>query len=156
MTLDAKALVSGWDFSLIRFCTISMILLFVSCIMLNTEEMSAPVDCVEYPIDSGIITFELTLDDLNQEVTIEVYKGKIDAGELIDRFIANEETVSKYYPTGEYSALAKYQYKYNNTLITLNTVDEERLESESTEYSDRTCYEMGEIDLNLRLDTGVR
>ncbi len=128
-------------------------MLFINCSLFNDDEDNlAPFDCDTTIPQTGQVTFELTLDELNPEVKVELYIGKIDNGLLVDTFTTSLETTTKYYPNDNYSALAKYQYIHEGTLIELKVVDEDDLQYSSETYSDKTCYEIGSINLDLSLN----
>jgi hypothetical protein len=113
----------------------------------------APSDCQSSEPDSGLVALVLNIEKSSAPVTIEIFKGTVEEGELIYKLNATKNDYNLWLHNGDLSARVTYKAMVNNVLETVYTIDGGKLESKCKSYCDDvTCCEPGKITLDLRLD----
>ncbi|MCU0822070.1 MAG: hypothetical protein MUC95_06290 [Spirochaetes bacterium] len=111
--------------------------------------------CVTTPYSEGHIKITFTVNDENNPVTIEIYNGDFEDGDLYQTLTesgsgcGDECSVTiENVPIGDYSA--KIDYIYGDKTIT--ALDGDSIDNSSDEYCEGTCYELDNAELDLVLD----
>jgi hypothetical protein len=108
----------------------------------------APLGCERTEPDLGHLNIRLTLNRENPRVPITVYRGDVDAGEIVESDTVSVDRFSYELATRErYSVTALYIAGADTILV----IDEARIGIDSKDYRDGTCYtsDDGEIDVRL-------
>ncbi len=105
-------------------------------------------DCNTYRPEEGLVHLQVSNTDANRDIPIIIYRGRIDAKDTV--LIDTIRTGGKdyYLPVDQYySARAEYQKDGNKWYV----VDGDQLKLKSNVVCDSTCYEVKDINLDLRL-----
>lgn len=127
------------------FCGLAIFL--ASCNTESTTDCDYS-DCDTYRPEDGLVHLEVTNTESNRNIPIIIYRGRMDAK---DTFLLDTITTGGkdyFLPVDQYySARAEYQKNGDKWYV----VDGDRLELKSNVVCDSTCYEVIEINLDLRL-----
>ena len=107
----------------------------------------APGDCVEQPFETGLLIIRSTLNLQNDSVPIYVFFGDLEDDQLDTFFYAKSTMKSLIRPLGEYSVVAEY-LRGNDTIVVFDGDD---IDTDDTEYSDKTCWEREDAEVDVRL-----
>lgn len=107
-----------------------------------------PSNCREYSYTEGTIVIDVTIDNENPSVLIELYRGNVEDNVLIDSITTTESSYSATLPISDYSG--KVQYVYSGA--TIIAIDGDSIESVAENYCEGTCYSLKNAHLNLILD----
>lgn len=106
-------------------------------------------DCNSVKPTVAPLTLELTINEENPEVRVEIYDGNIVDDYKIHEFVADTSRVEVDVPVGaKYSAQAFYKFGDDS----LTAVDGTNYRRTSYTYCDSTCWRLhgGSIDLELK------
>jgi hypothetical protein len=136
-------------FLMILFTAIPV--LFISCIDSNDPDECThkPASCHSTPYSYGTLTVKYILNSENPSITIKIYQDTIN-GTLVQT-IPNVNSGTSYdivLPFGTYAAQVVYQYG----AIQIEAVDSDKIESESDEYCEGTCYSVKNGEVNCAFD----
>ena len=98
------------------------------------------------PID-GILSVEVTINDENQHVVINIYEDDIEDNLLIITDTLTGENVDYHLPVGSYSGSAKYVVGIDTILA----IDGDKIDTEFEEYCYEECWDVNNAELNLTL-----
>ncbi len=107
----------------------------------------APSDCVEQPFETGLLIIRSTLNSENDSVPIHVFFGDLENDQLDTFFYARSTMKSLIRPLGEYSVVAEY-LRGNDTIVVFDGDD---IDTDETEYSDKSCWELDNAHVDVRL-----
>ncbi len=118
----------------------------------NEEE-----DCNRRPIwkscystepTDGKLSVEVTINNENQQVVINIYEDDIEDNLLIFTDTVSSEDVDYHLPVGTYSGSAKYIVGGDTVLA----IDGDKIDTEFEEYCYEDCWDVKDAKLNLTLD----
>ena len=114
----------------------------------DDEDGPAPANCLREPPVYGTLKVSVTIDGRYPSVPVLIYEDNWEQGHevLCDTLVAEREAyllrADRYY-----SVLALYIQNGD----TLGVLDGDKIEIESTEYTDATCYDVEDGDVDVRL-----
>jgi len=110
----------------------------------------APEDCHRVKPDTGYLLVKCTISTAHPHVPITLYRGSMELGTVVlrDTLDATETDYEMPVVGSSYTVVARYHVPPDTVLV----IDAARLEVESHEYEDATCYyvKTQEIDVRLR------
>gem|GEM_PF-3115386 len=118
-------------------------------------------DCEETPLfcdqtqpTKGTLNFNVTIDDDNTSVVVDLRSGgDYDTGNTVELITLTTTGGSRYINLGEYSAMVSYTVNYNGKTYKIEAVDGADLTFNSENYCDGiTCYEEDSETLDLEFD----
>jgi len=101
--------------------------------------------CDTLPQDSGDVN--ITVSYKGSGIPIIVYKGYADQNDILFYDTLWSEQKSYYLPLGNRYAVEAYYYEANSTIIAL---DGNKLKESSFWNCDEKCYELAEIELDVK------
>lgn len=107
----------------------------------------APSDCVEQPFETGLLIIRSTINSQNPSVPIYVFRGSITLNDTDTVFYSTTTMKSLIRPLGEYSVVAEY-LRGNDTIVVFDGDD---IDTDETEYSDKSCWEREDAEVDVRL-----
>ena len=129
-------------------CGIALVLLAWSCD--DDENLGyAPDDCHHTKPQTGYLVIQCTISTAHPRVPITMYRGTMEAGAVVLRDTLDLAEAEYEMPVvgSQYTVVARYIVPPDTVLV----VDSARLEVDSQEYEDATCYFVKTQDIDVRL-----
>ena len=107
----------------------------------------APSDCIDEPFDAGYLYIRCTINSQNDSVPIYVFTGSITLQDTDTVFYSTTTMKSLIRPLGEYSVVAEY-IRGKDTIVAFDGDD---IDTDETEYSDKSCWSIDNAHVDVRL-----
>ena len=108
----------------------------------------APDDCHHTRPQTGYLIVQCTISTAHRRVPLTMYRGTMESGIVVLRDTLDVTEAEYEMPVGkQYTVVARYIVPPDTVLV----VDAARLEVDSQEYEDATCYFVKTQDIDVRL-----
>lgn len=132
----------------LTFCTSCSV---IEEILSDDEDDNCISFCDSSKPNEGTVNIEVTINELNPEVSIELYRGDIEDEKLLQVIKMTEDKIKLDLPNEKYSARVKYKALVGDEMVTVYSLDGDFLEAHSYTECGDTCYKEGDIFLNVTL-----
>lgn len=132
-----------------KYILIILVLFFSAC--KDSSEDCTDTDyssCNTTEPTEGELKVVLTINAENPAVPLFIYKGKIEAGELLSVDTAESSFYSVILPVNEYYSVAA---KYKSGSRTIYAVDGDKIKRKSSVMCDSTCWRVIDAKVNVKL-----
>ncbi len=107
----------------------------------------APSDCIEHAFERGYLYIRCTINSQNDSVPVYVYYGDLQKNDLDTFFYAKTSSKTLIRPLGDYSVVAEY-IRGRDTIVVFDGDD---IDTDETEYSDKSCWSLDNAHVDVRL-----
>lgn len=110
-----------------------------------------PDNCIEFKPSEGEIRLQVTINELNPLVPIEIFLGDFEDNQLVLR-----DSISNYKSyellNGRYSVKATYKAIFDSVEVNIYSINGFTIEPNEKEYCDGTCYTIKILDVDAKLE----
>jgi hypothetical protein len=108
-----------------------------------------PAGCVTVPYTEGTLTIHVSTGGTITATILEIYRGDVDTGVLIETINNPGATVSRTLDAdNDYAAKAIYTIGSD----TITAIDGDSISGDSEDYCEGTCYEVDDGEIDVRFD----
>lgn len=126
---------------------IAVLTVLASCSGFTNDECDPTADCYPYPLDSGYVEVELSYPGSGPGIPVILYEGYVEDQQIVWADTVYTDELLFWVPTRSRYAVEAYYSYGGQTVVAL---DGKKLNEESFENCDETCYEVSTINLDVK------